>query len=168
MSDAIPHYDVLRRDPEDCGASLFSYSGSADSFGAIKAAYADHSAAEGWHYCIFAHNYEDDECNVTSSSGLGQMPGWNFIVTLGSFSGGTGTEFDQAATLAHEFGHNLGLSHCGQPDCSGIGNYTPILPSIMSYRYQLAGVRTNLLCHGLTVEKHSSRRSITHMVASVR
>ncbi len=153
VSDAITHHDVLRRDPEDCASSLFDYSGSADSFGAIKAAFADHSSDDGWHYCIFAHQYEDSECVTTSSSGLGQLPGWNFIVTLGAWSGQTGTAFDQAATLAHEFGHNLGLTHCGVGDCSGIGNYTPILPSTMSYRYQVAGVRTNLLCNALTVEE---------------
>ncbi len=153
LSDAIPHHDVLRRDPENCAGSLFGYSGSADSFGAIRADFADHSPDDGWHYCIFAHNYEDPNCAVTGSSGLAERPGWNFIVTLGSFTGQTGTDFDQAATLAHEFGHNLGLSHCGVSDCGGIGNYTPILPSIMSYRYQLAGVRTNLLCNALTVEE---------------
>lgn len=158
VSDAIGHWDVLRRDPDDCAGSLFDYSGSPDSFGHIKSTFADHSPAEGWHYCIFAHNYQvydpaSEECVVTSSSGLAEMPGWNFVVTLGSFTGGTGTEFDQAATLAHEFGHNLGLSHCGPADCGGIGNYTPILPSTMSYRYQLAGVRSNLLCHALTVEQ---------------
>jgi hypothetical protein len=73
---------------------------------------------------------------------------------MGSFSGQTGTEFDQASTLAHEFGHNLGLAHCGSMNCdvddSGfVGNYTPNLPSTMSYRYQLAGVRNNMLFNNL-------------------
>jgi hypothetical protein len=155
VDDAIPHYSTLRRNPSDCSASLFNYSGSDDSFGALKAKYFDHSHDDGWHYCIFAHNYEDQSCDVTSSSGLAQN-GWNFIVTLGSFNAGVGTLFEQAATLAHEFGHNLGLSHCGTMDCGGdtstasyVGPFVPNMPSVMSYRYQLAGVRTNMLANGL-------------------
>jgi len=152
-SDAIPHHEFLRRDPDDCAGSLFSYDGSADSFGAIYDAYADHNWIEGWHYCIFAHAQEDEECEPSSSSGLGQRPGFFFIVTLGTWPDQTGSEFEQAATLAHEFGHNLGLTHCGvEEGCSGIGNYLPILPSTMSYRYQLVGVRTNLLAFGLTID----------------
>ncbi len=153
LDEQIPHYNVLRRNPEDCDASLFSYDGSADSFGALRDEYFDNGG--DWHYCIFAHQYENSSCNTTGSSGLGQRPGRYFIVTLGGFDGQTGTPFEQAATLAHEFGHNLGLTHCGDDDCVGTdddtneGNYNPILPSIMSYRYQLAGVRTNLLCNGL-------------------
>ncbi len=156
VDDAIPHYNTLQRDASNCDGSLFNYSGSADSFGALKATYFNHTHAAGWHYCIFAHNYEDDNCSVTGSSGLGERPGWNFIVTLGSFSNSTGTEFEQAATLAHEFGHNLGLTHCGAMNCSGsssatdwVGPHTPNLPSIMSYRYQLAGVRNNMLFNGI-------------------
>lgn len=155
VDDAIPHYNTLRRDPDNCDGSLFDYDGSDDSYGALKAKYFDHTHANGWHYCIFAHNYENQSCNVTSSSGLAES-GWNFIVSLGSFSGSTGTVFEQAATLAHEFGHNLGLSHCGSMDCGGdtttasyVGPYVPNMPSVMSYRYQLAGVRTNMLANGL-------------------
>lgn len=155
VDDAIPHYNTLRRNPNDCSASLFNYSGSNDSFGALKATYFNHTHAAGWHYCIFAHNYEDQSCALTSSSGLAEN-GWNFIVSLGSFSGSTGTLFEQAATLAHEFGHNLGLSHCGSMDCGGdtgtptyVGPFVPNMPSVMSYRYQLAGVRTNMLANGL-------------------
>ncbi len=151
---SIPHHDVLRRDPDNCGDSLFDYDGSADSFGTLKDTYAHHSSDDGWHYCLFAHKQEDDSCTPSSSSGLGERPGWNFIVTLGGWGDNdAGTEFEQAATLAHELGHNLGLTHCGYADCGGIGNYLPILPSIMSYRYQLNGVRTNLLCKGLTIDE---------------
>lgn len=156
-SNAVPHHDLLRRDPDDCGGSLFDYDGSADSFGAIKDTYADHDDGDGWHYCLFAHDFEKNDrgsCVPAGSSGLGERPGWNFVVTLGTWlPGQTGSDFDQAATLAHELGHNLGLTHCGYVSCVGIGNYTPILPSIMSYRYQLSGVRTNLLCNGLTIDE---------------
>ncbi len=151
LDEQIPHHNVLRRDPSDCEASLFSYDGSADSFGALRDQYFDNIFDSRYHYCIFAHRYEDRECDTTGSSGLGQRPGRYFIVTLGGFSGQTGSEFDQAATLAHEFGHNLGLTHCGDTsdDCDSDGNYNPILASVMSYRYQLAGVRNNMLCNNL-------------------
>lgn len=152
---SIPHYDVLSRD--GCSESLFDYDGSANSFGAIKDTYAHHSSGDGWHYCIFAHRYEnrnsDGDCVASGSSGLAERPGWNFVVTLGGWSSDVGTQFEQAATLAHEFGHNLGLTHCGYEDCRGHGNYSPLLPSIMSYRYQLNGVRTNLLCKRLTIDE---------------
>jgi len=149
LDEQIPHYNVMPRDPDNCD-SFFGYDGVASSFGALRDNYFDHAnSANYWHYCIFGHQYEDDNCNTSGSSGLGQRPGQYFVVTLGSFSGQTGTAFDQAATLAHEFGHNLGLTHCGQDDCAAEGNYNPILTSIMSYRYQLAGVRNNVACNGL-------------------
>jgi hypothetical protein len=86
---------------------------------------------------------------VTTSSGLGETPGDDFVVTLGTFANSIGTPFDRAATLAHEFGHNLGLTHCNESTCSVIGPYGPNHASIMSYAYQLRGVRTAMLCDGL-------------------
>lgn len=158
VDDQLTHVNVLVRDPNDCDASLFSYNGT-NSYGAIKAANFDRAAnANPWHYCIFAHQYEDGNCNTTTSSGLANS-GEDFIVTLGAFSGQTGTLFDQAATLAHEFGHNLGLSHCGSQYCGSdtadpdyVGPYVSNMPSVMSYRYQLSGVKFNMLCNGLTFD----------------
>ncbi len=149
VDDALPHYNVLRRNPNNCNSSLFNYNGETASYGSLRDTYFDHINDSSWNYCIFAHQYEDTNCNTTGSSGLGELPGRYFTVTLGGFSGQTGTLFDQAATLAHEFGHNLGLTHCGVPDCDADGNYNPILTSIMSYRYQLAGVATNVLCNNI-------------------
>jgi hypothetical protein len=158
VDDQIPHHNVLIRDPEDCDSSLFNYDGAANSFGALKDQFFDNG--DGWHYCIFAHQYEDTSCNTSGSSGLAEGSGWNFIVSLGSFSNQTGTLFDQAATLAHEFGHNLGLSHCGSMLCNNatsdpnwVGPYTPNLASVMSYRYQLAGVRSNMLFNNVAHEE---------------
>jgi len=157
VDDALTHYNVLRRDPNNCGGSLFNYSGTAASYGAIENANRDNFA--GWYYCVFAHNYENTSCNTTGSSGLSNGAD-NFIVTLGSFSGSTGTERDQANTLAHEFGHNLGQSHCGTGVCPNndngdpnwVGPHGPLLMSVMSYRYQLTGVRARGLCLGVIPE----------------
>lgn len=156
VSDAIPHYDVLQLDPNDRN-NFFGYSGTDDSFGSIRSTYFDRAGESGWHYAVFGHQYEwrRQETDGTwtyfdsGSSGLGQQPGANLVVTLGTFSGQTGTPFDKASTLAHEFGHNLGLSHCGDEDCGTVGNNKPNLVSIMSYNYQLEGVRSGLLCNQL-------------------
>ncbi|HWL94246.1 MAG TPA: hypothetical protein VNT79_12005 [Phycisphaerae bacterium] len=163
VDDALTHYNILRRDPDgcdDCDAAFFSYDGEPASFGLLKSGNFDHAGDDpAWHYCIFAHQYEDSCCDTTTSSGLAEGSSDDFIVSLGAFSNDTGTLFDQAATLAHEFGHNIGLGHCGTMYCGSdeddpdyVGPYVPNMPSVMSYRYQLTGVRTNMLANGLTFD----------------
>jgi len=137
VDDEVPHIDILRRDPND-STSFFNYYG-ADSYGAIKAAYRNYPIC--FHYCVFGHSYENSHYVQTSSSGLGEISGDEFIVTLGLWSGDTGTPFEKAATLAHEFGHNLGLSHTGEMDEDITGPHTPNIPSTMSYFCQVVGVK---------------------------
>ncbi len=85
-----------------------------------------------FHYVIAAHNYD-----ATTSSGISRGIGASdLIVSLGSFTGGTGSDNEQAGTLMHELGHNLGLHHGGGDDT----NYKPNYLSIMSYGFQLGGV----------------------------
>ncbi|MEU7873056.1 PxKF domain-containing protein [Dactylosporangium sp. NPDC049140] len=85
-----------------------------------------------FHYVIAAHNYDS-----TTSSGISRGIGASdLIVSLGSFTNGTGTDNEQAGTLMHELGHNLGLHHGGGDDT----NYKPNYLSIMSYGFQLGGV----------------------------
>jgi hypothetical protein len=148
-SDQIPHYDNLISDPDpnpNTNQGFFNYSGAPNSFGKLRQLYFQHAGQAGWHYCIFCHNY-----NGSGSSGLAETPGGNLVVSLGSFANQIGTPFDRAATLAHEFGPNLGLTHCGNMNCGLTGTFVPIVPSIMTYFFQLQGVRTNLICQGLTV-----------------
>ena len=159
VDDAIPHYTQMRNDPDNC-RSTFGYSGANGSFGKLKQDYFDHAGEGGWHYCIFAHMIEDDECNVSGSSGIAEIGGDDFIVSLGDFDNDIGTPWDRAGTLAHEFGHNLGLYHCGaanpcgdpEEDPDNIGPRQLNLPSVMSYFYQLRGVRANLECQALVHE----------------
>ncbi len=158
VSDQIPHHDVLRRDPQT--GAFFSYDGEAASFGALKDQYFDRAGQAGWHYCIFAHQYEgiDDQGNYfdSGSSGIAEILGDDLLVSLGTFAGEIGTPFDRASTLAHEFGHNLGLTHCGSGDCDEVGNNSPVLASIMSYNYQLEGVRSGLLCNDLIPDSEAA------------
>jgi hypothetical protein len=149
VDDALPHYDVLVRDPAD-STIFWDYNGAPSSFGAIRDAYFDNG--DGWHYVIFGHQYQTSDYTTTGSSGLGQNPGQFFVVTLGAFNGQVGTAWDRAATFAHELGHNLGLGHAGEMDPDVVGAYVPNVPSIMSYFYQLKGIRTAMQCYGLISE----------------
>ncbi|MHC4696036.1 MAG: zinc metalloprotease [Planctomycetota bacterium] len=153
VDDALPHYNAIPREPPDCG-TVFGYSGEPGSWGQLKADYFDHAGQGGWHYCIFAHRYEylndDGDCVPSGSSGLAELGGDDLIVSLGGWTDDIGTPWDRAGTLAHEFGHNLGLHHCGDMSCGSVGPRPLNVASVMSYYYQLSGVRANLECQGLT------------------
>jgi hypothetical protein len=150
LDDEVPHAETLIGDPtDDCG-SFWTYTGAANTYATYRNLYRDRG--EGWHYCLFAHQYSIDSNDVDDGSGCvesgssGRANGGDaFIVTLGNFFGDTGTPFQQAATLAHELGHNLGLSHSGSMDTATVSPYVQNLPSVMSYTYQLGGVRNTLL-----------------------
>ncbi len=89
-----------------------------------------------FHYVIFAHNLG----GYGSTSGISQgIPSSNFIVSLGSWRGGTGTAQQQAGTFMHELGHNLSLRH------GGIDNihFKPNFLSIMNYSFQTSGLYIN-------------------------
>ena len=151
VDDEIPHADVLQRDPDDAD-NFFDYEDDVFpefAFGSIKEAHADHDPFTGWHYAVFGHQYENDDYEASGSSGLGEVGGDDFVVTLGTFTDEVGTPWDRAATLAHELGHNLGLGHAGSMNAETVGAYVPNVTSIMSYYHQLTGVRTALRCHGL-------------------
>lgn len=170
LDDEVTHYDFLTGDPSaDCG-NFWGYTGVANTYRSLRDANFDREGQDGWHYAIFAHQYRVDAdpnnagsgCQNTTSSGRANG-GDAFIVTLGAFDGNVGTLYAQAATLAHEFGHNLGLNHCGGQICGSnntpngdpnwVGPQVPNLPSVMSYNYQLSGVRTRLISNGLAFDE---------------
>lgn len=153
LDDEVPHTDFLTGNPGanlDC-RDFWTYTGSSNTYRSYRNTYRNQGA--GWHYCIFAHQYRIDSdpdnsnsggCTNTTSSGRANG-GDALIVTLGGFGGQTGSVFEQAATLAHEFGHNLGFSHVGSMSEGTVSPYVQNMPSVMSYTYQLGGVRNTLL-----------------------
>lgn len=104
-------------------------------FDAIKNANFNNSRSDAFHYCLFGVNYSN-----TTSSGIARgIPSADFLVTLGSFTNGTGTRQQQAGTLMHELGHTIGLRHGGDDNV----HYKPNYLSIMNYSFQLVGLRFN-------------------------
>ena len=89
-----------------------------------------------------------------SVSGVAELPGKFFMVSLGLWDNFRGSEDMQANTTLHELGHNLDLWHGGgkpqftntasglrvfvQPNCK------PNHLSVMSYLFQVTGVRDEL------------------------
>lgn len=134
ISDRISEVSVI-----DCLGPVFQ---------GLKAAHCDHLGEPGWHYCIMAHNY-DCGGGVTGSSGLAEVFGDDFIVTLGWWEDQVGSPFDRAGTFAHELGHNLGLTHGGDQDEGQVTTYKPNYASVMTYRYQTRGVGYGLSCYGV-------------------
>jgi hypothetical protein len=118
-------------------------SGSYDwsAFEAIKAA-ADGFAATGrapvFHYAVFGAFHDLDDPHGWGASGNSRgIGGTDLLVTLGNFTNGVGSPREQAGTLMHELGHNLGLRHGGCDD----NNAKPGYASVMNYAYQMEGVR---------------------------
>jgi len=87
-----------------------------------------------FHYALFT-NYQYGNA---ASSGIGEVFGNDFMVTLGSFSGGIGSTDEQAATFMHELGHNLKLHHGG--DWLDTVNCKPNFISIMSHSRQFTSL----------------------------
>ena len=77
----------------------------------------------------------------STSSGIGDLPGGDVLVTLGSWGNGfVGSEFVQASTTMHELGHDFGLTHAGAPQVPAEPNCKPNYLSVMNYLFQVRGL----------------------------
>jgi Tol biopolymer transport system component len=85
------------------------------------------------HYGFFAHSL----LGLGTTSGCSELPGNDFVVSLGGWSvvGGhdVGNRDQQAGTFMHELGHNLNLHHGGSDEDNCKPNYL----SVMSYSRQI-------------------------------
>lgn len=99
------------------------------------------------HYCLFAYKLAEhnDTTNVTTlpgNSGIGELPGNDFMVTLGyTFESNPHYlgRMEQASVFMHELGHNLGLHHGGKDEI----NYKPNYLSVMNYMFQFNDLYPN-------------------------
>jgi len=91
-------------------------------------------------YCLFINQfamYDNKSSSFVPSnaSGMSELPGNDFIVSLGTFNTHGGTRDEQAATFMHELGHSLNLRHGGDVN----ENYKPNYLSIMNYLFVFEG-----------------------------
>jgi hypothetical protein len=112
-------------------------------FGSLEQRTADNHddilLAKKWafRYCLFIHQFADYDnqtfsWNTTTASGVSELPGNDFIVSLGPVQPHGGTEDQQAAAFMHELGHALNLRHGGDVNI----NYKPNYLSIMNYLFE--------------------------------
>ncbi len=139
--------------PETPSLQVIEADFSGGTWAALETQYRDHPAGTGWHYAIFTHQYSFGGF-PTTSSGVAELPGDEFMVSLGAWSGQVGTPWERAALFMHELGHNLGLQHSGDQPHATVLQYKPNLPSVMTYRYVLEGVRASIECRGLAPNGH--------------
>lgn len=100
-----------------------------------------------FHYALFSHF----QTNKKGSSGAGETPGNDFVISLGAFTSATGSPDQQEGTFMHELGHNLGLHHGGPLKNDGISvsstdytmNCKPNYLSVMSYSRQFSDFISN-------------------------
>jgi hypothetical protein len=115
-----------------------SYDWSA--FDAIKngpGGFTETGRGPAFHYAIFGCFHDLDDPSGWGASGNSRgIGGTDLIVTLCNFTDAVGTPREQAGTLMHELGHNLGLRHGGCDDTNSKAGYA----SVMNYAYQMEGL----------------------------
>lgn len=96
---------------------------------------------------IFRYAVACHQIGSVGNSGVARnMPGSDFIISLGTFTGIT--DLNTAGTFMHELGHALGLDHGGSDGVNNKPNYL----SVMNYLWQFSGILRN----GVAVLDYSS------------
>ena len=119
--------------------------------GQLRYDHSDPARDDVFHYMVFGDYYSD----APGSSGIAQINGRNFAVTLGpSYWGENVPSATYIGTFIHELGHNLGLLHGGDDNV----NFKPNYFSIMNYRYQVKGVplANGTVSFGYSTHQHDS------------
>lgn len=95
-----------------------------------------------YRYAIYGHELlcaGDPSC--TGISGMGDLPGDDFMVTFGGWPAASVNRTSESGTFMHELGHTLNLQHGG---VDGI-NHKPNYLSVMNYSFQLGTIITRPL-----------------------
>ncbi|MEW6281732.1 MAG: CFI-box-CTERM domain-containing protein [Candidatus Eremiobacterota bacterium] len=130
QSDELGHRDHLGSGTRQTGYVW-------TEFLALKSANFKPERAAAFRYCIFCHNLGP---GLGGTSGWARgIPGDDFVVSLGSWTGQVGTVIEQAGTFMHEMGHTLGLRHGGDENLHRKPNYL----SVMNYNFQTRGLLRN-------------------------
>ena len=113
-------------------------------FDTLSANFTGTGRAYAFHHVIFGHEQHPGYASSGISRNADKAAFYNgasdLIVTLGDVKDNPqGTVSQQAGTLMHELGHNLGLAHGGQDFL----NYKPNYISIMNYAFQFFGIITD-------------------------
>jgi hypothetical protein len=151
VDQSVPHITMLAcTTPPVWPETIFTCSGTS-SYSAYRDIFFQGGA--GWHYCLFIHQYDDGL--TTLSSGAAEQSGNELLVAAGIFENGEASPWEEAATFVHELGHNLGLDHYSPSTGTlTLGPYAPNLASVMSYQYQLRGIKSQMECLGLVGKDH--------------
>jgi hypothetical protein len=134
VDEELPHWDLIH--PGFCLIDSLCEGVEADN---LREDHFEDGTPKIWafRYAIFAHWHSDNP----GSSGNAEVDGNDLIVSLGGdYHPGARCDVNdcgdwEAASLMHEFGHNLNLGHGGDPEDNNL-NYKPQYLSVMNYAYQ--------------------------------
>jgi hypothetical protein len=121
-----------------CGAGFFGTRGERDDPDCVLKLLAKRLV---YRYALFAASQPNDaDGTANTSSGVGEFPGNDFMVTLGgwgpaSISAAGGQKAAEAGTFMHELGHTLGLAHGGGDAVNCKPNYLSVMNYVFQFPY---------------------------------
>ena len=132
-ADALPTHDPVLGTMSASNPREYDWS----AFDLLKADHFLPERASAFHYLISGHRF--GSATIDSSGISREIGASDLIVTLGPVfepQESSGTVAQQAGTIMHELGHNLGLTHGGDDH----GTYEPNRLSVMNYAFQFTGI----------------------------